>query len=279
LAGCSAKKPVTKESEYFMMSIRGLVGWGCIGLAWISALNVSLAAVYPGNRDTSHGGEIGNGSLDLKDNGVTVTATLTRGGAPFDGDLVLFIDCVPGGFTSTSVFSDNSSELTRAISGVDASGTMRNIANFAPGFTADYAIAVGVNPGGAIYHLAQSGSGTILEYLGSAYFSPQDSQIFATYTFSFDWQKIGLPRSRTNFFKFESIYATQLGRRSTESFESLTGSGNWGSTLKFSNDDVYGVNPVPETTNTALVVFGGIIVIAGSAGSLRRVLKRFQNVI
>lgn len=241
-----------------------------VSLGGVLVLSHSWAAVYPGNGDASHGGEIGKGSLELKDNGVTVSATYTRGTAPFDGDLVLFIDCVPGGFTSTSTFTDKSSELTRAISGVDATGTKRTTANFAPGFAADYAVALGVNPGGAIYRL---GTGT-LEYLGSAYLSPREAQIFATYTFSFDWQTIGLPRSRTNFFKFESTYSTSAGNRCTESFESVTGSGNWGGTLNFSNYDVYGVNPVPEATNPALAIFGGMLLAAGSVGSLRKMTKK-----
>ena len=238
-------------------------------------LNRVSAAVYPGNTDTSHGGEVGNGSLTLKDNGITVSGTFTRGGgAPFDGDLVLFIDCAPGGFSSTSTFTDNSGELTRAISGLNEFGTKRSTANFASGFTADYAIALGLNPGGVIYHLAQTDSGPVLEYLGSAYLSPRDSPISATYTFSFDWQTIGLPNSRTNFFKFETVYATQFGANSKESFESVGGSSGWGGTLNFSNYDVYGVDPVPEMTSAALVVFGGILLIGGTASSLRLAWKK-----
>jgi hypothetical protein len=246
----------------------------CLVLVVAFAVNRSWGALYPGNLNTSHGGEVGNGSLTLSDNGITVSATFTRGTAPFDGDLVLFIDCVPGGFTSTSTFTDTSSELTRAISGLNDTGTKRNIANFAPGFAADYAVAVGVNPGGVIYRLTQTSSGPAIEWVGSAYLSPTDQQIASAYTFRFDWQQIGLPRSRTNFFKFEALYASALGGRSLESFESVSGSGGWGATLNFSNYDVYGVNPVPETTNAALAVFGGMMIIAGTANSHRRALKR-----
>jgi len=262
-----------KVSPISFTRIRWCWTWVSLLLASGFPLNRSLSAVYPGNGDGSHGGEIGKGSLELKDNGTYVTATLTRGTAPLDGDLVLFIDSVPGGFSSTSPFSDKSSELPRAISGVDSSGAMRTTANFAPGFTADYAIAVGVNAGGGIYHLVQTDVGAVLERVGAVTLSPPGSQSYATYTFTFDWTLIGLPRTRTNFFMFESIYASTGGRRSTESFESVTGSGDWGGTLNFSNFDVYGVNPVPEATNAALVIFSGIVVFAGSAGWVLKLLK------
>jgi hypothetical protein len=257
----------------FRMLRQGLF-LACLALVGGQGLTHSLAAVYPGNQDASHGGEIGKGSLDLKDNGVTVTATLTRGTATFDGILVLFIDCAPGGFTSTGVFSDISSDLARAITGLDRTGSQRNTANFAPGFAADYAVAVGVDTGGAIYHLVQNGSSAVLQYVGAVTLNPHDAQNYASYTFTFDWTSIGLPKVKTNFFKFESTYGSVLGRRSTESFETLTGSGDWGGTLNFSNYHVYGVDPVPETANAALAVFGGMIVVAGSVGSLRRVLKK-----
>jgi hypothetical protein len=240
------------------------------------ALSCCKAALYPGNKDTSHGGEVGNGQLTLKDNGVTVSGTFTRAlTAPFDGDLVLFIDCVPGGFTSTASFTDNSTELARAITGLNEFGTKRNIANFVPGFTADYAIAMGINPGiGIIYHLAETPSGPALEWVGSANLFPFDSTISATYAFSFDWTQIGLPAARTNFFKFESTYSSNFGTRSKESFESESGSGDWGGTLNFSNYDVYGVNPVPETANAALVMFAGLLILGRSAHWLRIQLKQ-----
>jgi len=206
-----------------------------------------------------------------------VTGTLTKGGdfgISFRGDLAIFIDCEPGGFNNTSQFTENSSEITRAISGLNADGTARTVANFANGFYADYALVVGVGSGGALYHLTQTDSGPVMEVAGPVTFGPRDNFNLPSYTFTFWWQSLGLTPSLTNFFKFETVYASEFGSRYPESFENVTVTGipGWG-TLNFSNYDVYGVDPVPETANEALIVFGGLIVLVVSARTVRTRFK------
>jgi hypothetical protein len=225
---------------------------------------------YAGNGSDQGGDAIGRGTLELKDNGTTITATLTKGPGSFRGILVLFIDSAPGGFNSTSSFTGNSPALVRAISGVEVGYNAHAVANFAADFYADYAVAVGVDFGGAVYPLNQAGPD--VENSSPSYLYPRDSPNYSTYTFSFDWTQIGLPaKTPTNFFRFQSLYAEPAGSHYTESFESVTSVGQnfWG-TLNFSNYNVYGVDPVPEPTNTALMAFGGLF-----AGAV--VLSRFRR--
>src|SRR5438045_3007469 len=85
----------------------------------------SVAALYPGNGNDSYGGAIGNGSLNLTDKGSWMSATFNKGGGSgvsFHGDMVIFIDSAPGGFNTTSQFTENDTELFRAISGLSQNG-------------------------------------------------------------------------------------------------------------------------------------------------------------
>jgi hypothetical protein len=232
---------------------------------------------YPGNGSVIYGGAIGNGTLQLNDNGTYINATFNKGGGSgisFRGDLVIFIDSQPGGFNNTASFTENGTELQSAVSGVLLQGTTRANANFAPGFYADYALAIGVNPNGAIFRLIQGDSGPYLDYVTPVNLFPRDNQNMATYSFSFSWENIGLtPQTPTNYFKFESFYASEFGGRYPESFETVTATSvPWG-TLNFSNYDIYGVDPVPETTNAALLAFGGLFASTGFLLRMRRKLK------
>jgi hypothetical protein len=89
-----------------------------------------------------------------------------------------------------------------------------------------------------------------------------DSPNHPTYSFQFDWIDIGLPNSNTNFFKFETTYITSNGSRTLQSFEGLTGKDGY-DFVTFTNYDTYGVPPVPENTNVALAVFGGLVLTFG----------------
>jgi len=73
-------------------------------------------------------------------------------------------------------------------------------------------------------------------------------------------------------FKFESTYIGDTGSRSLESFESLTGDVGWNS-VTFNNFDTY-VTAVPEMTNPALAIFGGIALGTGAVRGARRFFHR-----
>jgi hypothetical protein len=222
----------------------------------------SLAAMYnnyqmyPGNGVE---GPVGNATLALSNSTTTVRANFIKGIGSFVDNLVIFIDCAPGGYTSTRSFSDNATPLESAVSGYKVS---RSVGNFAPGFEADYAIALGVNSGSAVYKLVDDGAGPHLQLVRSGLnFVYVDSPNHASYSFQFDWADIGLPNQATNFFKFESTYITSNGWRWLQSFEGLTGTAGFDNTITFTNYDTYGVPPVPENTTVALAVFGGFALV------------------
>jgi hypothetical protein len=218
-------------------------------------------AVYNGNGMATGGGAVAYGSLSLTDNGSTVFGTFNKGPSSFQLNLIIYIDSVSGGFTDTTHFSDSTDDLTKAVSGF-APPSARAAAYFASGFTADYAIALGVNgPNrGSLYHLVAGGDGS-MEFIKSVNLNPNNNLNFSTYTFSFNWTDIGLPKGPSNFFKFQSTYDGIAGGayRELESFESLTGTRGY-NTVTFGNYSTYGVDPVPEMTPGALAIFGGIFV-------------------
>src|ERR1041385_9222024 len=173
-----------------------------IALALVGFLALSaipcLGAVYPGNGDVSYGGAVGNGNLNLTDKGTWMSASFNKGGdsgVSFHGDLVIFIDSEAGGYNTTSQFTDKDNELTSAISGLNVYSGARSVANFAPGFFADYAIAVGVNAGGALYKIDRTDSGPILNWVGNVNFQPTYNQNLPTYTFYFLWDWLGMNQS------------------------------------------------------------------------------------
>jgi hypothetical protein len=229
-----------------------------------AALNYFNTQSYFGN---GVAGAVGNGTLTMSNNDYTLYAKLEKGMGTFADNLVIYIDCAPGGFTSTSPFSDNSSALETSISGF---GTKRSTATFASGFEADYAIALGIGTGSSIYKLVQDSNGPHLELVRSSLaLTPSDNGNYTFYNFQFDWADIGLPNLRTNFFKFETSYITSKGSRYLQSFEGLTGTEGWDS-VTFTNYDTYGVRPVPENTNLALAVFGGIVATVALGKRVRR---------
>jgi len=236
-----------------------------VGLGVFCFLNATHAALYLGNGDTSDGGAVGLGSLNLSDNGTTVSATFNKGGSAgtgFNDVLVLFIDSKAGGFTDTTHFSDASGSLQQAISGINTTGSARSTAIFASGFAADYAIALGFDNGIAVYHLVSGGNGS-LELVRTLSFSPHDSKTQPTYNFSFTWADVGLSSGSGNTIKFESTYITASGARKLESFESLTGAVGFDNTVTFGNYDTYPLAPVPEPAQAALTIFGtGAISVA-----------------
>lgn len=79
---------------------------------------------------------------------------VSGGGSLFDA-VVIYLDTQPGGFASTSGFTDIADPLRRAISGFD--GTNRSTLTFAPGFEADYAIALDAGFAG-VWELVNGGS-------------------------------------------------------------------------------------------------------------------------
>jgi hypothetical protein len=231
----------------------------------------SIAAVYDysGNGNTSIGGVIGQGSLSLSGSGSTINGTVKLGGSSpsaFSGYVVLYVDSRAGGFVDTTSFSDNSTAFTRTVSGYSDTG-LRATAKFAPDFAADYAIVLSRSTATMrVYELAAGP--TLPDPIKSARFNDSGS----TWQFSFDLSDIG---ATDPYFKFQSTCtsSTGSGYRYLESYEPLTGTVGF-NTVTFGSYNTFGVPPVPETTNAALAVFGGLVVTASAASRFRRYLAR-----
>ncbi|MDB6069036.1 MAG: hypothetical protein JWL81_207 [Verrucomicrobiales bacterium] len=101
--------------------------------------STSQAAVYSGNGNTGFGGVID--SLNITDDGTTLTFVLTRGPASLNDSFVLYIDSVAGGFSDTSGFTDATDSLRGAISGKGTGGGT-SVATFPSGITPDHAIGL-----------------------------------------------------------------------------------------------------------------------------------------
>lgn len=254
------------------MSIKRLNPWVLFLILFACCQSPVPAAYY--NRQSYPGkgaaGIIGSGTLSMSNSISTVYVGLDKGPGSFTDNLVMFIDSVPGGYTGTGAFFDKGSALETAISGY---GSGRSTANFAPGFAADYAIVVGVNNGCGVYQLVTDALGTHVTALRLFNISPAGEPNAPQYWWQFDWSEIGLPRANTNFFKFETSLISQYGYRYLQSFEGMTGVQGY-NTVNFTNYDTYGVPPIPETTTTALGIFGGLAVTTAFINSLHRKRRR-----
>ncbi|HTL16662.1 MAG TPA: hypothetical protein VL793_05460 [Patescibacteria group bacterium] len=242
--------------------------WAVLILNLLASHCTAPAATY--NRQTYLGdgaaGVVGSGSLSLSNSASTVYAGFNRGAGSFIDNLVMFIDSVPGGYTSTGVFSDNANAQQIAISG---NGLSRSTANFAPGFAADYAVVVSVNYGSGVYKMVDDGTGPHLQLVHNFNLAPPGDPNSTQFYWQFAWADIGLANANTNFFKFETSLITATGSRYLQSFEGLTGTAGW-NTITFTNYDTFGVQPVPENTSMALAVFGGIVAVVVVTSRLRR---------
>ena len=250
-----------------------------VGLGLFVSLNGAEGALYNGNGSTSFGGAVGTGSLTLSDNGTTVSGTFTRGtggGGSFTDFLVIYIDSKSGGFSTTSGFTDYGSLLRKAVSGADGVNT-RALADFASGFSADYAIALRpfkASDPGSLFQLVNNGTYTLVS---SVNISPAGTSTSSAYTFSFSLSDIGVTGGQGASIKFESTYIG-IGNnndaviRSLESFESLAYDPDNPDRVIFSTLDTY-ITAVPETTQSALAVFGGIVIGSGFLRQARRWIR------
>jgi PEP-CTERM motif len=225
----------------------------------LSTFHVQASSTYNGNGNTGFGGPLGTGSLTLSDNGTTVSGTFTRGSGNFNDPLVIYIDSVSGGFSTTSGFNDQNDSLRRSISGVGGFG--RSTVNFAPGFQADYAISLGVNgPNfGGLWGLA-NGDGNSLNFITSVNLSPNNDTGASSYSFSFDLSQIGLTPNQGGSFNFVATVVSESGYRSNETIgNSDAGAGNIANgTLNYTDYVTYNLTPVPEPSSLALLGIGTV---------------------
>ncbi len=208
--------------------------------AFTSLFTVSdaSAVVYASNGNTGFGGVLG--SLEITDDGTTITATLTRGAGALNDGFILYIDSIGGGSANTANFTDTADDLRRGISGFD--GTNRATLNFPGGFGADRAL--GLNSGFAgLWATVEGGSHTFLTTANGA----PGGATQATYAMTFSIADLGI--NPGDSFNFVGTYLnTSNAFRSDEAFGGGIGPGNPGvpSTATFSSFLTYTTVPEPS---------------------------------
>lgn len=93
---------------------------------------------YSGNGNSGFGGTVGGSTLNISDDGTTMTFSFSRGGSNLDNVVVIYVDSKSGGFTNTNSFNDTGGADRVAIS--TTNGSRDPEVSFPSGFTADYAI-------------------------------------------------------------------------------------------------------------------------------------------
>jgi len=178
------------------------------------------AVNFPGNGSTGFGGNIGNGTLSVTDDGTNIYGTMTcgNGGSMGGNALVIYIDTgVGGGFSTTTNFNDQSDVNHIVISGVDTGGSGRSVMTFTNGFAPQYAMSlVPFSPAnfGGIWQLANGGNGSFT-YKTSVSLSPVNGST-GPYTFSFPATTIGLTNNTQASIRIFGTYISTTAYRSTE---------------------------------------------------------------
>jgi hypothetical protein len=212
---------------------------------------------YAGNGNTSFGGAVGNGSLQIvNDNLGALNFTYTRGSSDFNNAIVIYLNSVSGGAASTSGFTDTADGLRRAISGFDTVNG-RSTLNFSASFGADYAIALNSSFAG-LWSLSNPAN---FAFVASASLLPTPaSQTAASYTFSISATDIGLAVNSGESFTFFTTYISESSYRSVETF-GATYSGSpaagW-NTFDAASSNSFTTVPEPSTYALLSVVAAGL---------------------
>ncbi len=222
----------------------------------------SVSENFAGNQNTSFGGAVGNGSLQVANDALgAINFTYTRGSSDFNNAIVLYIDSQAGGATSTAGFTDTGDGLRRAISGLD--GSNRSTLNFPAGFGADYAIALN-NSFAGLWSLSDSSN---FPFETSAGLAPSSAtQTETSYTFGITAADIGLVANSGGAFSFFSSYISESAYRSVETFgASYTGSpaAGW-NTFDVAAGNTVALVPEPATSGflaAAVAALAGRVVI------------------
>ena len=145
--------------------------------------------------------------LTISDGGSTINFSLTTTG--FNGNaLAIYIDSVPGGFNSTSSFTDDADTGRQTLSEVSTNG--QTVANFAPGFNADFGISLEPGSFAGLFNLTQSNGA--FPFIASA---GLDTSATTTLNFSVNRSDIGLPATGGSF-TFEATLLSGGGYRANE---------------------------------------------------------------
>jgi hypothetical protein len=231
-----------------------------------SAAAAPVTIVHSGSStgiNSGFGGTAGAGSSlafeTLLDGSVNITHT--SGGGDLNDAVVMYIDTDSGatGFSSTSGFTDTDDGLRRAISGLD--GAERSTLNFAPGFSANYAVAWSQWFGG-LWNLVNDGEHG---FVTSANLSPSGdgANLAGTWNLGINLADIGLAPGDS--FRFVVTYISETAWRSNEFHGVAAFAGdNPGrpSEVTLSSGDFNTLISIPEPASLALLGLGGLVMLA-----------------
>jgi len=184
---------------------------------------------FNGNNNDGFGGAVGESEMEFNDDGTTVTVNFTKGTTGNLNDMmVIYISTgVVGRQSITFDDNDQNDESRRAITNAFGSEIV-----FPAGFEANYAIAINEDFGG-LFSIPEPGEGDIGN--GDLLFvkgvGAPDNAGSASFTFSFDWDDIGL--SSSDPFGFVVTYGNPSGGDNNDAM--------------FSSDEGYGEGiPTPN---------------------------------
>lgn len=228
-----------------------------------SRLEAGVTQTYTGNGNTSGGGIIGQSTMTLEDRGSSLHGVIDHSTYGWSDAVVIYIDCRAGGFGDNMQFFDASIPRACAISGFSWDNTTprRARANFAPGFTADFALVLSPEMGSGLYELAAGGDGSLIQR--------RSFSVEGTMQFSINWSDLGITGDAAHYLRFSSTICAFTGARRMESYESINGVGGF-NTVNWANFNEFGIAPVPEPVNMALAGLGGVLMTGGVVSQLRR---------
>ncbi len=210
-----------------------------------AALGANAQSTFNGNGNTGFGGPVGNGNLVVANDGVNITFTLNTTAALGGNDLVLYLDTVAGGFSSTAGFNDAADGGRSAVSGFSGSG--QSVLTFASGFSADYALGIG-NGFASLFTLANGGNNSLTYNTGA-------SQGGASpYSLTVSLASLGLTAGQS--FNLFGTLVSESGYRSSETVAGNdTGTQGWNPYTQTSFS-TFTTTAVPEPSTVFLSLSG-----------------------
>lgn len=204
----------------------------------------SSPATINGNGNTGFGGTVGNGNLVISDNGANLSFTLNSSGALGGNDLVIYIDSVAGGFSSTAGFQDAADGGRSAVSGYSSSG--QSVLTFASGFAPEYALDIG-NTYASLFGLANGGNNSLNYITGAAQSSA------SPYSLTVPLTDLGLTAGAGQSFELFGTLVSESGYRSTEAIAGNdSGTQGWNPFTQTSFATYTTVMTVPEPSTMVL---------------------------
>ena len=200
------------------------------------------ATTYLGNGNTTWGGAVGSGTLNLTDDGTTLNLTLTKGPGNLNDALVIYVDSVAGGFSDTSGFTDTGDGARSAISGFN--GASRSTMTFAAGFQPDYAVTIE----GTYASLFTLANGSAFTWDSGV---AQAGGTSPTFSLSFPLASIGVSAGQS----FE-LFGTYIGTSAWRGPEAIAGNDTGTDGYNPFTQTTFSVYTVPEPSTFALLGAG-----------------------